>query len=146
PAQQRAAAEAIGRLGEPAAVASLFSAVADQTKADRFLEHSLLFALIELNDAPATRSFLNSDNLVVRRAALIALDQMPSGALKPDEVTSLLSSSSAPLRQSAWWVVGHHPEWGKHVSGFVQERLGAKLTSEEQDELTRQLAQLSRNA
>jgi putative membrane-bound dehydrogenase-like protein len=144
PGQQRAAAEALGRFGDRACVPALFSAVVDQAHADRFLEHSLLFAMIELDDAPTTRSYLHSDDLVARRAALIALDQMPSGALKPDEVTPLLGSSSAPLRQSAWWVVGHHAEWGTHLSGYVRERLAGKLSPAEEDELVRQLAQLSR--
>jgi hypothetical protein len=126
PGQQRAAAEALGRFGDRACVPALFSAVVDQAHADRFLEHSLLFAMIELDDAPTTRSYLHSDDLVARRAALIALDQMPS------------------LRQSAWWVVGHHAEWGTHLSGYVRERLAGKLSPAEEDELVRQLAQLSR--
>ena len=46
---------------------------------DRFLEHSLIFAAMELNDASALRQFISSDDARIRRAALIALDQMEGG-------------------------------------------------------------------
>src|SRR5439155_25651472 len=100
----------------------------------------------ELADAQATQSYLRSDNLMVRRAALIALDQMEGGGLQAEQVTPLLACADPLLRQTASWIVGHHPEWGPVLAGFFRERLAAKtLTAEEREELSRQLAHLSRN-
>src|SRR5205085_2696350 len=49
---RRAAVEALGRLGDPAAASALLTAL--ERPADRVLEHSLTYALIEIGDAKAT--------------------------------------------------------------------------------------------
>jgi len=147
PANRRAAAEALGRLANPVAIPALFSAFADFGPQDRCHEHSLLFALIELAEPKATQSYLQSENLSVRRAALVALDQMDGGGLKPEQVTPLLASTEPALKQTAFWIVGHHPEWGGAVAGFFRERLGAKsLASAEREDLPRQLGRLARSS
>ena len=53
---RRTAAEALGRIGEGSAVADILDALAQPT--DRFLEHSLIFALIEIGNLQATRTGL----------------------------------------------------------------------------------------
>lgn len=73
PAVRRTAAVAIGRIGEPRAVAALLSAVRHST--DRAEEHAIIYALLEINDPLATSSGLKSHSPHTRRAALIALDQ-----------------------------------------------------------------------
>ena len=69
------------------------------------LEHSLIFALIEIADREATAQGLRSENPHTRRAALIALDQMREGHLPPGEVTPLLVSSNPVLKETANWIV-----------------------------------------
>ena len=54
PAVQRAAAEALGRLGDPRAVRDLLAAAA--APVDRTLEHSVTYALIEIADPSFTAS------------------------------------------------------------------------------------------
>ncbi len=100
---QRVAAEALGRIGDKFAVAPLLEAAGklppplEYTSVPhgyrvlttvawpeaRILEHSLIYALIEIADPAATRAGLASDNESIRHAALIALDQMPGGGSDP---------------------------------------------------------------
>jgi putative membrane-bound dehydrogenase-like protein len=140
-ANRRAAAEALGRIGDRSAVPGLLAAAAEADPADRALEHSLTYALIEIADPKGTAAGLSSQNPRARRAALTALDQMPHGQLAPEAVAPLLTASDSGLRETAAWIVGHHPEWGAGLAGFLRDRLAAKnLTQPESAELERQLA------
>ena len=142
PHLQRAAAEALGRIGDRTAVPELLTRV--DSASDRVLEHSLTYALIEIGDPAATAAGLQSPSLRTRRAALIALDQMDAGGLKPETVTPLLTSSDALLKQTAWWIAGHHPDWGKAVAGFFRQRLANRnLSSQEREDLQWQLVQFT---
>ena len=60
------------------ATAALLAALADAAN-DRALDHSLTYALIEIGENDALRQATRSDNVHVRRAALVALDQMGAG-------------------------------------------------------------------
>ncbi len=82
---RRTAAEALGRLGDKSAVPALLDALGQP--ADRALEHSLTYALIEIGDPQETAAGLKSDIASVRRAALVALDQMDGSDLKSEAVT-----------------------------------------------------------
>jgi putative membrane-bound dehydrogenase-like protein len=140
---QRAAAEALGRIGDKAAVAPLLERLA--RPADRTLEHSLTYALIEIADPKQTAAGLKSDSPQVRRAALVALDQMPGGGLELTTVKPYLNSTTPVLKETAVWMVGRHPEWAGDLVGYINERLDAKeLTEGEHDELVRQLARFAR--
>jgi putative heme-binding domain-containing protein len=115
------------------------------TPADRVLEHSLIYALIEIGDpastAAAGQQVTTSQS---RRAALMALDQMNGGHLKPDEVIPLLDSSDAVLRETAWWIAARHPDWGDALAGFFKARLAAPAASAAvRDDLQQQLAQFA---
>ena len=137
------AAEALGRIGDPTAVPALLAALAEP--ADRVLTHSLTYALIQINDPEATRKGLASDDPAVRRAVLIALDQMGDGQFDPQTVAPLLAASAPELREAASWIAGHHPEWGEALAGFFRERLQAvpKLDPEDRADLERQLARFA---
>lgn len=116
---RRVAAEALGRIGDADQVEGLLRAVstaviedgADRAQVDRVLEHSLIYAVIEINDVAAVRRMLGSDNPVVQRAALIALDQMEASDLRSQDVAPLLTHEDARLQQTAWWIVEQHAEW-----------------------------------
>jgi putative membrane-bound dehydrogenase-like protein len=142
---RRAAAEAIGRIGDRSAVPYLLDALG--SPADRALEHSLTYALIEIGNRDATAAGLKSTNPLIRRAALTAFDQMPGGNLKAEVVAKELAAPDARLKETAWWIAGRHPEWGGALAGFLQERLSAKdLPAAERDELVHQLARFARAA
>src|SRR5262249_13581375 len=80
PHTRRAAAEAVGRIGDPKAVRALRKALRLEGN-DRALDHSLTFALIEIGAPVETVDGLGSDLPRVRRAVWAALDGMPGGAL-----------------------------------------------------------------
>jgi putative membrane-bound dehydrogenase-like protein len=147
----RVAAEALGRIGDRSAVPALLEAAGEPalstpggSNSPRVLQHSLTFALIEIANPEATAAGLQSANPNTRRAALTALDQMPHGGLKPEAVTAELTSPDPALKEAAWWVAGHHPEWGGALAGFLRDRLAARdLAPAARDELVRQLAKLA---
>jgi len=139
---RRAAAEALGRIGEPSAVPALLLAAG--SPADRALEHSLTFALIEIADRQGTAKGLASPNLRTRRAALVALDQMPDGGLTSEITAPLLVADDPALAQTAAWIVGRHPEWGGALAGHFRRRLGTSaLSAVERADLEMQLDRLA---
>ncbi len=153
-ASRRAAAEALGRIGDKRAVPWLLTAlsesgfnndqIATNSASPRVLEHSLIYALIEIGDAAGTAAGLQNADARVVRAALVALDQMPDGGLNVEQVANYLSHSDAALRQTAVWIVGRHPEWGEALAGHLGQRLAdASLDGEERGELGAQVARLA---
>lgn len=127
-ARQRVAAEALGRIGDTTSVPHLLDAAAQpmmkiEHQADRVLEHSITFALIEIADHKQTEGGLTNPDSWVRRTALIALDQMAGPGLKADQVVPLLSSEDHTLRETAVWLVSRHPEWGNSVADHLRGQL-----------------------
>jgi putative heme-binding domain-containing protein len=141
PAVQRAAAEALGRIGDTQAVPHLLATAA--APVDRTLEHSLTYALIEIADPSSTAATgLQASSSRAKRAALIALDQMDGGGLKVDGLLPLLDSPDPLLKETAWWIAARHPEWGAALAGYFEARLAdARLTAAAHDELQQKLAQ-----
>ena len=80
-------AAALGRLGGRDTVPKLLEAL--RGGADRFVEHALVYALIEIGDRAATLAGLTDASPAVNRGALIALDQMERGAaLEPENAAA----------------------------------------------------------
>ena len=112
PQVQRALAEAIGRLGTAESIPALLSALA-AVEDDRMLEHSLLYALIELDQPQHLFATLeNQSNHKLQRAAMIVLEQTGhSELLKPRNIIEALSSGQAELRKTAVEISARHPQW-----------------------------------
>jgi putative membrane-bound dehydrogenase-like protein len=146
---QRVAAEALGRLGHKSAVGSLLKAAGRTVPArpDRILEHSLIFALIDIADPEATSVGLSSGNSETRRAAMIALDQMRGGGLNPKAVAKLLASRDPLLKQTASWVIAQHPDWADSLVESLRDQLYVATvyagSQSEQSELKQHFAQFS---
>ncbi len=144
PAVQRAAAEALGRIGDRRAVPDLLAVAA--TPLDRTLEHSVTYALIEIADPTSTTLGLQASSSRAKRIALIALDQMDGGGLKPEAVISLFASPDPILRDTAWWIAGHHQDWGGTLAGFFKNQLtSTSLSATERDDLQQKLVQFGEN-
>lgn len=138
----RAAAEAMGRVGDRGAVPVLLE-VAGRT-VDDIVRHATTYALIEIGDAESTRKGLQAAAQGTRLAALVALDQMEGSTLRPEEVAELLWSSDARTREAASWIVGRHPEWGGALAGTLAKRLDEPGLGEvERAQLESQLARLA---
>jgi putative membrane-bound dehydrogenase-like protein len=141
---QRVAAEALGRAGDARAVADLLTTAASPL--DRTLEHSVTYALIEIANPSATADALQAVSPRARRAGLIALDQMDGGGLEPETVIALLDSTDPVMNETAWWIAGHRPEWGKALAGFFRAQLASNtLTDTQRSDLQQKLVRFTDN-
>ncbi len=141
PHLRRSAAAALGRIGDKIAVAPLLQAA--RTAGDRFLDHAITYALIEIADKEGTSVGLRSENLAERRTALIAIDQIGGGGPAAPDVAPLLFSADAGLQKAAWWIAGRHPDWGE-VAGIIREKLaGGQLTDAEGETIARHLPRMA---
>jgi len=130
---QLAAATALGKIGEPAAVPEILAALA--RKPDRSREHALIYALIEIDDPAKTRAALAHDSPLVKRAGLIALDQMPASDLKREEVAALLSSADRAPQAAALDVLSRRPGWTAELVTSVGKLLEQPQLDEAQQTL-----------
>jgi putative membrane-bound dehydrogenase-like protein len=124
PAVRREAATALGRIGRETSVPALLEAV--RGGGDRFLQHAQTYALIRIADRAATVKGLSDASPRVRRAALLALDQMENGGLTREQVIPLLESADAELQRTALTVAIARPAWADGVADLVRRWLGAR--------------------
>ncbi|MGN6543893.1 MAG: PVC-type heme-binding CxxCH protein, partial [Aureliella sp.] len=129
PQVKRALAEAIGRLGSADSIPVLLHAL-ESAGDDRYLEHSLIYALIEL-DHPE-RLLARSSSDAVNRAELIAIDQPGrSDLLNPPDILAVLTSEDASLRKCAADIAAAHPEWAAKYSEALQAVWSRSLSNAE---------------
>ncbi len=153
----RAAAEALGRSGGAEAVAALIAACG--RSCDRVLDHSLTYALIEAGRPGPLVAALAADAARKRRAALIALDQMPlrhpdvdlSGVSLREPVLTACRADDAELRDAGLWLASLHPEWADALAGAVPTlvariaaaRLAAPPDTAQAERITDRLARIA---
>jgi putative membrane-bound dehydrogenase-like protein len=127
PSVRRQAATALEQIGEDAAVPALLKASRDP--ADRFVEHAVIHALIGLRQSAPLVTALESASADERRAALVALDQMPGPDpasrpyLKQEHVRPFLASNDEALWRAGIWAASHHPGWSALIVTGVRARL-----------------------
>jgi putative heme-binding domain-containing protein len=144
PASRRQAATALGRLRYKASVPGLLEAL--KTGNDPFLQHALIYALIEIADGEATSKGLCDADPAVRRGALIALDQMDGGKLSREMVSPLLDPAYPTVREEALKVLIAHPQWaGELIGVFHQWLLHDRLAGQQPEDLHRLLLANCRN-
>lgn len=139
-ANRRVAAEALGRLMDASAVPALLASL--EKEVDRVLEHSLTYALIEINNAVAVRDGLSSRNPQVLRASLIALDQMTDRDLRATEVIPYLESDDPILVDTANWIVSRHDDWGGELAQYLSSLMKQSLSLEARRDVTAMLERL----
>jgi putative membrane-bound dehydrogenase-like protein len=118
---RREAATALGRIGDSQAVPPLLDGL--RVANDRFLEHALIYALIQLNDRQQTVVGLSDSNPQVRRGALIALDQMPAGGLTRELVCPLLDTDDGAMQKTTLEVIERHQGWAAETLGLLEKWL-----------------------
>jgi putative membrane-bound dehydrogenase-like protein len=144
PPVRREAATALGRLRQPAAVPALLEAL--RTGGDRFLDHALVYALIRIADREQTLRGLRDPSPLVRRGALVALDQMDGGNLTFEQVAPFLDPSEGVVREAALHVLEHRPGWARNMVGSLRRRLACDgLGKKGQEELRNQLLAFARD-
>ncbi len=122
PLVRRAAATALGQIGDVRTASALLAAADTE---DRFIEHSIIYALLQLKHTPTLLAALKESQPRIRKAALIALDQMDDGLLKRQQVIPMLEDADAELRRAALWVVSHHADWAAGVVNLLRTHLRA---------------------
>ncbi len=154
----RRAAEALGRIGDARGVTPLIAAArrlgdtsftalgAPAGAPERILEHALIYALVEIGRPEELRAELDRAPARLARVAMVALDQMEGGGLKPEHILRWLDSTTLMLKQTATWIVGNHPEWGAALAKFYGERLLRPASESERAELQATLAQLAKSS
>ncbi len=115
---RRQAATALGQIGDPRAVSGLLAATAGVE--DRFVEHAMIYSLIQLGQPQPLLTGLGHRDPAVRKAALSALDQMDGNRLDRKLAARLLGDPNPQVRDAALWVVSHHPDWAGEVAGFLR--------------------------
>ncbi len=127
-AQRRAAAEALGRLGESNSVSALMNALKLESP-DRMLEHSVTYALIQLDNAKSISPYASSAYIPrQQQAAMIAIDQLGAAEmLKEDFMLDAACSTDATLAISAAEVLGKHPAWAEQYGEQLSLRIRSLL-------------------
>lgn len=135
-ANRRVAAEALGRLEDDRAVAAILQAAnhLEMDKhnpsriKDRGLEHSLIYALIELDRVDLTAAGIRSASPTVRHVAMMAISQSSRIDEFRETVINHLDSADPLLRSDATWIVAQHRNWSgylkEHVRRSIQNRSG----------------------
>ncbi|MBL8816184.1 MAG: HEAT repeat domain-containing protein [Planctomyces sp.] len=128
PGVARAAAEAVGRIGEPNSFGAISKAI-DQLKpteidwtgapsdsAARISEHSLIYAMMQTAAPLSLQTAAGSkQSPALERAILVATDQWPGLMIEPSMVYSRLRSSEPSVRATATWIIRQHPEWAEQL-------------------------------
>ncbi|MEZ6121394.1 MAG: HEAT repeat domain-containing protein, partial [Pirellulaceae bacterium] len=116
---QRAACEALGRMGDVSVTGMLLD-VAAQTE-DRVLYHSALYAVLELGDVNTLVAALKVRTGRARAAALMAVEQLAPDQLTPELVLSELESDSPDVVAAAKWVLSRHGDWSAQTTNVVDK-------------------------
>ena len=120
PPARRQAATALGQIGDPQAVKDLLAAAANPE--DRFVEHAIIYSLITLQTPGPVQEALKNPSPKVRKAALIALDQMDGSPLQRDHLRASLNDADPELRRASLWVVSRHPDWSGELIKLLSPR------------------------
>jgi putative heme-binding domain-containing protein len=128
PSVRRTAADALGEMGDPAAADALLRAL--ERPVDRFHEHALMYALMQIGPRDKVARGLMSSRPDVRRRTLVVLDQMSARQAGADHtllltaVLAALDHANVPLRDAAAAIAARHADW----NGEVANRLLAWVT------------------
>jgi hypothetical protein len=106
----RSAAAALGVMGEFRAIGAILGRLG-RVVDDRFLEHALIYALIEINDYETTKNALSSENPRVIKGTLIALSEMSESKLEALEVLPFLAHPNDALRKAVHQICVKNHKW-----------------------------------
>lgn len=116
----RAAATALGRMGEVRAIPVLLSRLRHAGD-DRDLEHALVYGLVEIDDYEATRRLLSDEPADLSPAELWALHEMSNSQIGFLEVRPSLDAVDPARRAAAVAIVRLHPEWDAALANHFYE-------------------------
>ncbi len=131
---RRAAAEALGRVGDSDSRTKLLEAL-ERVEADRHLEHSFLYALIEISRRdPQPIQVEPTDSDTKLYAGFLVLDQLgQTDEIEPARLFNALHRKEPKLRQTAADILAKHPEWASQSTAGLRDlwlRLSAQADAE----------------
>jgi len=129
PQVRRQAATALGQIGDAKAIPALLKAANNPD--DRFVEHAIIYSLIQFNQPEPLLASLKTGSVNIKKAAVIALDQMHTPLFKKEHLAPFLESNDEDLQNTGIWVATHHPEWTDIVVAFLEKRLLKSNNNEE---------------
>ncbi|MCE9605773.1 MAG: c-type cytochrome [Planctomycetia bacterium] len=112
----------------------LFPELLKGIEPDRFLEHAVIYGLIERQAEDQALLMLEDEEPPIARAGLIALDQMGklTDNLETAQLVKFLDSPDAPLQSATLGVVQKHPAWAAEVIAWLKTKLAAPALPAEQ--------------
>jgi len=134
---RRQAATALGQIGDTKAISALIKASSNPD--DRFVEHAIIYSLITLKSPEPLAQALADTSANIRKAALVALDQMDGAPLKKGQLEPFLNSNNKQLQQTGIWVAMHHLGWADVIAGFLRNNLNSKDLTPDQEASIRNL-------
>jgi putative membrane-bound dehydrogenase-like protein len=144
-AVRRQSAIALEQIGDTSAVGALLAS--SSLNNDRFSEHAIIHALITLKHPGPLVDALSNASERMRKAALVALDQMDEYKIPGEQIVPFLESPHEQLRNTGVWVANHHKDWGDVVVNYLLKGnedkdllLTFSVNPQVQDYLTRRLA------
>ena len=120
PHARRAAAEALGRIGDPRDVDALMQA-AEACVYDRTLRHSVVYAMIEIGNSHSLQPYLSTGTPAQQRIAILAMDQIADSELDSEVLFALALSSDRRLRETAIKILAAHPSRAIASGEFLQK-------------------------
>jgi putative heme-binding domain-containing protein len=107
--------------------------------ADRFVEHALIYALIEGGDSKTMRDELPRTHPIGQRMLLYALCQTDPAAVDPRTIGGLLPAADDSVLEALRFCFTMVPEW----KSAAQEWLSQNLAAQTEDVMTRLISGLS---
>ncbi len=132
PAIRREAATALGRIGNSKSVPSLLAAL--DGKNDAFLTHSIIYALIQIDNPAVTKQGLAAPSASVQRGALIALEQMKGSELSREEIIPLLASRNFDVQKTAFTIGNRRQDLTTELAATLNSWLNQSKLADEQKE------------
>ncbi len=129
---RRAAAEALGRIGELSSVTALMAGI-DISSPDRGLEHSITYALIEIGATDSVAAFATAKHSPrQQQAAMTALDQLAAAdKLSVDFMLAAVDHADNQCAATAAELLGKHAEWAPRFAAKIGERFEQTRDSQE---------------
>ena len=138
----RVMAEAIGRWKAHHWIPRLLKTL-DSHPDDRVMEHSVVFALTQMEMPDLLTSKLAAANARQLRALLIAIDQS-GGTISIEHLNHALRAEEPALREAAQWIVERHLEYADAMApDFITQLEQDRINSADLAILEQQLARFS---
>ncbi|HHK40870.1 MAG TPA: hypothetical protein ENJ50_00505, partial [Planctomycetaceae bacterium] len=120
-AVRRNAAELCGRTADRSAIPDLLAALTRTS--DRWEQHALTYALIEIADVSALKQNLTHQSASVRASVAWALQSVAPDQLQAETVLPWLTSETPLLQQTAQLLTAQRQDWETPLADWLQRQL-----------------------